>query len=55
MKHVEVFHSQIPDSRQEEIASDLMEKSGDIKFVIATSALSMGFDAAGSHYYQSNT
>ncbi|KAL5252834.1 hypothetical protein ACHWQZ_G015565 [Mnemiopsis leidyi] len=47
ISRVEVFHSQIPDSKQEEIAADLMNINGHIKFVIATSALSMGFDAAG--------
>ena len=47
---VEVFHSQIPDRKQEEIAADLMNINGRIKSVIATSALSMGFDAAGMYY-----
>lgn len=44
---VEIYHSKIPQYKQEEIAGDLLEKDGLIKIVIATSALSMGFDAAG--------
>ena len=48
VRTVEVFHSKIPDSRQEEIANDLLDHTGRIKIVIATSALSMGFDAVGN-------
>ena len=44
---IEVFHSEIPDKKQNEIASSLMSQHGMIKVVIATSALSMGFDAVG--------
>ena len=47
MDQIEVFHSQIPDEKQNEIASSLMTTDGLIKVVIATSALSMGFDAVG--------
>ena len=47
---VEVFHSKIPQYKQEEIASDLLNIEGTVKLVIATSALSMGFDAAGKQY-----
>lgn len=50
MKLVEVFHSQIPDKKQQEIADDLMDSEGKIKIVIATTALSMGFDAVGGLY-----
>ena len=53
LNKVEVFHSQIPDQRQKEIASSLMTADGEITIVIATSALSMGFDDIGepSYYY----
>ena len=53
LNNVEVFHSQIPDQRQKEIASSLMTADGEINIVIATSALSMGFDDIGepSYYY----
>ena len=47
MRRVEVFHSQIPDGKQQDIANDLMDANGHIKVVIATTALSMGFDAVG--------
>ncbi|KAL5262317.1 hypothetical protein ACHWQZ_G007892 [Mnemiopsis leidyi] len=47
IKHVEVFHSQIPHSKQEEISASLLTSDGTVKIVIATSALSMGFDAKG--------
>ena len=48
MAQIEVFHSQIPDEKQNEIASSLLTADGLIKVVIATSALSMGFDAVGT-------
>ena len=48
METVEVFHSQIPDIKQNEIASSLMIENGTVRIVIATSALSMGFDAKGN-------
>ena len=48
MEQIEVFHSEIPDAKQEEIASSLLTEDGKIKIVIATSALSMGFDAIGT-------
>ena len=48
--HLDVYHSEIPDTRQEKIAHDLMDKDGSLRVVIATSALSMGFDAAGNYY-----
>ena len=51
LNKVEVFHSQIPDQRQKEIASSLMTADGEITIVIATSALSMGFDAIGEPSY----
>ena len=47
MKQVEMFHSEIPNKKQEEIARDLMDSNGEVNIVIATSALSMGFDAVG--------
>jgi len=48
---VEVFHSQIPHSKQEEISASLLTSDGTVKIVIATSALSMGFDAKGTYFY----
>jgi superfamily II DNA helicase RecQ len=47
---VEVYHSQIPEWKQQEIASNLLDISGHVKIVIATSALSMGFDAVGENF-----
>ena len=44
---LEVYHSQIPAKRQEMITRSLMLEDGDVRIVIATSALSMGFDAVG--------
>jgi hypothetical protein len=48
-KHIDVYHSQIPDRRQQEISKDLMDPNGSLLVVIATSALSMGFDAVGMY------
>ena len=42
-----MYHSQIPATKQEMIANSLMLEDGDVRIVIATSALSMGFDAVG--------
>ena len=44
---LEVYHSEIPADKQEYIARSLLIDDGEVRIVIATSALSMGFDAVG--------
>lgn len=45
---VEQYHASTPSWKQEEIAQSLFDANGVVKVVIATSALSMGFDASGT-------
>lgn len=50
VRNLEQYHSATPQWKQEEIAKDLLSDNGSILVTIATSALSMGFDAAGVEY-----
>lgn len=46
---LEMFHSETPRSRKQKILENLTNLSGEIKIVIATSALGMGLDVKNCH------
>ena len=49
-KMVAVYHTKIPKTIKDDIAESLLDPQGIVRLIIATSALSMGFDAKGIQY-----